>query len=69
LTGAERIAKAFHDAYERLAPGHGYRTREESAKPWAEVPATNRALMIATVTTLIYEGFIVDPSGEPPVKP
>ena len=43
----EQIAQAFHEAYERLAPSFGYETREASAKPWADVPANNRALMTA----------------------
>lgn len=43
----EQIAQAFHEAYERLAPSFGYATREASAKPWADVPANNRALMTA----------------------
>ncbi|WP_204057373.1 hypothetical protein [Microbispora corallina] len=30
---AERIARAFHEAYESLAPHFGYQTREESAVP------------------------------------
>lgn len=47
LESAEAIAQRFHEAYERLAPSYGYRTREASAKPWAEVPERNRALMIA----------------------
>lgn len=55
---AERVAQAFHEAYESLAPEHGYRTREASAKPWAEVPAQNRALMVATVKSLIANGVI-----------
>lgn len=48
-THAEEIAKAFHLAYERLAPLFGYATREASAVPWEEVPNNNRELMIATV--------------------
>lgn len=43
----EQLAQAFHKAYERLAPSFGYETRKESAKPWANVPAQNKALMIA----------------------
>jgi hypothetical protein len=43
------IARMFHEAYERLAPEFGYRTREESAVPWEKVPAKNRDLMTATV--------------------
>lgn len=58
---AEQIAKAFHDAYERLAPKHGYETREASRKPWEEVPENNRELMTAVVTELLDDGVIVLP--------
>ncbi len=37
MTG-EALARHFHETYERLAPEFGYRTREESAKPWEQVP-------------------------------
>lgn len=57
----ERIARCFHEAYERLAPEFGYRTRDASAKPWAEVPAENRDLMIATVEALIMDEEIFTP--------
>lgn len=43
----EQLAVRFHETYERLAPSHGYETRKESAKPWADVPENNKALMIA----------------------
>lgn len=43
----EDLARSFHEAYERLAPDHGYSTREESRLPWADVPEPNRSLMIA----------------------
>lgn len=49
----EAVAKAFHEAYERLAPRYGYQTRHESRVPWAEVPASNRALMIATAREVL----------------
>ena len=49
LGDPESIARRFHDAYERLAPHYGYETRAESAVPWDDVPAQNRALMVATV--------------------
>jgi hypothetical protein len=52
------IAKAFHEAYEELAPQFGYRTREASAKPWEEVPAQNKDLMVATVGKLLADGVI-----------
>jgi len=55
---AEQIAQAFHEAYERLAPDFGYQTREASAKPWAEVPEQNRALMVAVVQSLLDAGVI-----------
>jgi hypothetical protein len=54
----ERIARAFHEAYEQLAPMFGYETREASAKPWAEVPEQNRELMKAVVSALIVKGVI-----------
>jgi protein-tyrosine-phosphatase len=44
---AETLAQIFHETYERLAPEHGYETRKESAKPWEEVPANNKSLMVA----------------------
>jgi hypothetical protein len=57
-TQAEAIARAFHEAYERLAPAHGYKTRKSSAKPWDEVPYSNKMLMIATVRDLLVSGAI-----------
>ena len=50
---AEQLAKLFHETYERLAPMFGYETRDESAKPWSEVPKANRALMIATCAHIL----------------
>lgn len=49
------IARAFHEAYESLAGAFGYKTREESAVPWNEVPEPNKALMIATVRNIMCE--------------
>jgi hypothetical protein len=62
---AERIAQAFHEAYERLAPDHGYKTREASAVAWEDVPADNKNLMIATVRALIDQGVIPDREHKP----
>jgi hypothetical protein len=50
---AETLARWFHEEYERLAPEFGYRTREESAVPWEEVPIKNRKLMEATAFGVI----------------
>lgn len=49
LDEARRVARLFHETYERFAPEYDYKTREASAKPWEEVPSNNRTLMIATV--------------------
>lgn len=62
---AEIIAQRFHEAYERLAPDHGYRTREASAKPWADVPVANKGLMVATVADLIGSGTITGEAAAP----
>lgn len=43
----------FHEAYERLAPNYGYKTREASAVPWEKVPASNKALMRAVCAELL----------------
>lgn len=50
---AESMAQRFHEAYERLAPSFGYETRRESAKPWAEVPDSNRRLMTAVCEEIL----------------
>jgi hypothetical protein len=55
---AEMIAKAFHESYERLAPGHDYETRQASAVPWEEVPEANRNLMVAVAQELLDNGTI-----------
>ena len=60
---AENIARAFHESYERLAPEHGYETREASAKPWVEVPEQNKALMVAVAGDLLASGVVVEPAG------
>lgn len=54
----EQIAQEFHETYERLALEFDYKTREESAKPWADVPAKNKRLMIAVVAELLRLGVI-----------
>lgn len=54
----EFVAREFHDAYERLAPAFGYKTREASQKPWNEVPENNRMLMAAVVDELVRREVI-----------
>lgn len=58
---AEHIARAFHTAYERLAPRFGYRTRAASAVPWEEVAENLRGLMAAVVLDLLGDGTIAPP--------
>lgn len=49
---AELMARSFHEAYERLAPSFGYRTREASAVPWVDVPDVNKDLMVAVAAVV-----------------
>lgn len=53
MNHAELLARTFHETYEKLAPEHGYRTREESAVPWDQVPEANRRLMVATCGAIL----------------
>lgn len=50
---AEELARRFHETYERLAPKFGYKTREESAVPWKDVPDKNKQLMVAVCEELL----------------
>lgn len=54
----EAVARKFHEAYEELAPSHGYETREASRVPWEDVPANNKGLMVAVVARLLETGVI-----------
>jgi len=49
----ETLAIKFHETYEALAPEFGYKTREESAKPWSEVPKQNKDLMVEVCKEII----------------
>jgi protein-tyrosine-phosphatase len=60
---AEEVARKFHETYESLAPEHGYKTREASAKPWSEVPQQNKDLMIAVVQALLDSRVIATTGG------
>jgi hypothetical protein len=56
-TPAEQLARRFHEAYERLAPGYSYSTRKDSAVPWERVPIRNRRLMVAVAQELLDGGL------------
>lgn len=59
---AEKVARAFHEAYERLAPEHGYETRKASAVPWDQVPDNNRRLMTSVAKSLLVNGVVHVPN-------
>lgn len=67
VSPVEAVARAFHTVYEQLAPEHGWTTQDTTrGKPWEDVPAHNRALMLATVAHLLEAGVItVGPSIGP----
>jgi hypothetical protein len=55
---AEEVARAFHEAYELVAPLVGYEARRESAVAWEDVPDLNRGTMICTASLLLHKGVI-----------
>lgn len=57
---AEQVARAFHEAYERLAPDHGWETQERSRKDWDDVPEANRSLMVAVAADLLDRRIITE---------
>lgn len=52
---AEALAKKFHDTYEALAPSFDYETRDDSRKPWDEVPQKNKDLMVAVARVILRD--------------
>lgn len=59
---AEELAKLFHETYERVAKDEGYKTREESAVPWEDVPSDNKRVMIATAAEVLQK-LNIEPEG------
>lgn len=55
---SEKIAKEFHETYEKLAPDFEYKTRKKSAVPWEKLPDQNKELMIAVVKNLQRRGVV-----------
>ena len=57
---SEELARAFHDAYERLAPDFGYETRDDTKQFDPESP--NGLLMMAVVKEVMkpvsYDEFV-----------
>lgn len=58
----EKLAKLFHETYERLAPCFGYTTRPDSAVPWEKAPEKNRRLMVA-VADFVLEMLTAEAVG------
>lgn len=54
----EKVARSFHEAYERLAPDHQYETRPDTAVAWEDVPDNNKRLMVAVAKELLKRGVI-----------
>jgi hypothetical protein len=49
----DALARLFHETYERLAPSFGWETQERSRRDWDDVPAENKALMVAVASEVI----------------
>ena len=64
---AIKLAKLFHDNYERLAPNFGYETRKETKH--FDTESANGRLMIATCQAIIDAGVIVSEKGEAEALP
>jgi hypothetical protein len=67
LPSAEELARFFHHSYERNAGTVGYKTRDESAVSWEEVPEPNRSLMLLTATDVLawLNLLVAYPTEEP----
>lgn len=66
MSDAEYLAMMFHNYYQELAPQIDYKTREETAVPWSEVPPKNKWLMIAVAKKLLngHVAIITKPGEE-----
>ena len=55
LPSPETLAMLFHRNYERLAPEHGWETRDETRVPWQALPENMRKLMVAVAEKILEE--------------
>jgi len=60
--GVERIARAFHDEYEAWAAASGWETQEATRTGFDDLPAENRATMLATVQSLVDRKIVLSAS-------
>jgi hypothetical protein len=53
----EQIARRLHEQFERLAPEHGWQSRQAGV-PYEQLPENSRRLQAATVEALLADGTI-----------
>jgi hypothetical protein len=56
---AEAIARRSHDFYGRHVKANGWSTQESTRVDWDDLPAANRATMLATFKGLLDAGVIL----------
>lgn len=49
----EQLAEKFHETYEALAPSFRYGTHQPLTKSWAELPETERKLLVSICEAII----------------
>jgi len=49
----EKLARIFHYTYERLAPTFNWETQRSCRTDWEQLPASNRALMVAVAIDVV----------------
>lgn len=65
MTDIERIAKQFHDAYERRAEDFGWDTQDRCKVEWEDLPEANRLTMMAVVQEVVGPILQEINSGKP----
>lgn len=55
---AEHLARAWHRAYQKLAPQHGWQPPVASSGDWENVPAEYAAALIATAQRLLDHSVV-----------
>lgn len=56
MSEAEKLARRFHEAYERLAPSFGYETRPETRA--FDPQSENGQLMVAVCSELLAQSLL-----------
>ena len=63
-----KVAKLFHEIYERLAPAFGWRTKKGCNVAFELLPQRNRALMIATCQKVLKAIQVSGAAAKRPVQ-